>query len=239
MPSNRALAVGLAALVLVSGCSMLPGGADGSASNDGPGHHELAFYSNTGDAPYNGTLTVLRDGDTVHETPLGGDGTGTYLNVTTFEEAGPYTVVVNTSLPETGSGTMREEFTVDGALGNATVLTMDYQGVQRTNLSLPRGDAGALYFDKRLPEPIEYPVRVTYQGETVLDTTVSATGREPFELADLRGVGVYHVEVRGMNEHWTNRTVVVADASAEIAIHQGTPPEVVVYGPDERVPDDA
>lgn len=237
MPSKR-LAVALAAVVLLSGCSMLPGGGDAPAEQTGPDYHELAFYSHTDGAPYDGTLTVTRDGETVNELTLDGDGNGTYLNVTTFDEPGSYTVVVNTSLPETGGGTMHEEFTVNGSSGNATVLTMNYQGARATSYSLGGEADGALYLDKRIPEAVEYPIRVAYQGESVVDTTVADDATNPFEVSALRGPGVYRVEVRGINDEWTNETVVVTESGAKVAVHGSTPPEIRLYGPDERVPDD-
>ena len=239
MPSKR-LAVVLVAMVLLSGCSMLPGGGggDGAAQPDGPDYHELAFYSHTNGAPYNGTLAVTRDGETVHETTLEGDGTGTFLNVTRFDEPGPYTIVVNTSLPEAGGGTMHEELTVNGTLGNATAVTMDYQDTRATSYRIGGDADGALYLDKRHSEPVPYPIRVAYEGETVVDTTVEEEGAQPFEVAALRGPGVYRVEARGLNEEWTNETVVVTESGAKIAVHGVTPPELVVYGPDERVADD-
>lgn len=241
MPSNRLLAVALAVLVLLSGCSMLPGGGSGDdpAQADGPDYHELTFYSNTDGASYNGTLSVTRDGETVHETPLEGDGDGTYLNVTTFDEAGPYTVVVNTSLPETGGGTMHEELAVDGSLGNATVVTMNYQGADATTMSLPRTDAGSLYLDKRIPEPAGSQVRVTHQGETLVDDTFEVDGNSPTEIADLDETGVYQVEATGLNNEWTNQTVVVTESGAKVAVHRGTPPTIAVYASDESVPNEA
>lgn len=239
MPSNRLLAVALAAMVLLSGCSMLPGGGGGddAAEADGPDYHEVAFYSNTDGASYNGTLSVLRDGDPVHETPIEGNGDGTYLNVTTLEESGPYTVVVNTSLPETGGGTMHEEFDVDGTLGNATVVTMNYQGADATTMTLPRSDVGSLYLDKRIPEPVESQVRVTHQGETLVDDTFEVDGNSPTEVADLDETGVYRVEAMGLSHEWTNQTVVVTTSGAKVAVHKGTPPTIEVYGSGENVPD--
>jgi hypothetical protein len=200
-------------MVLLSGCSMLPGGGGGDAPAErtSPNYHELAFYSHTDGAPYDGTLTVTKDGEPVHETTLDGDGNGTYLNVTRFDEPGPYTVVVDTSLPEAGGGTMHEEFTVNGTLGNATVVTMDYQTAEVTSYALGGDVDGALYLDKRHTDPVPYPIRVGFEGETIVDTTVEEEGATPFEVAALRGPGVYRVEAQGLNERWTNETIVVTD----------------------------
>jgi hypothetical protein len=240
MPSRQLLAAALAALVLLSGCSMLPGGGDGDApaAEDGPNHHVLEFYSHTNGAAYNGTLSVRQDGDTIHQTPLDSDGSGTYLNVTTLNESGPYTVVVNTTLPDPGGETMHEEHTIDGTPGNATVVTMDYQGARTTPYRLGESEQATLHLDKQIPEAVEYPIRVTYRGETIVDRTVADEATDPFEVATLRGTGLYRVEVQGVNDNWTNETVVVTEPGAKIAIHGGAPPELAVYGPDERVPDD-
>jgi hypothetical protein len=240
MPSRQTLAVALAALVLLSGCSMLPGGGGGAApaAEDGPDHHVLEFYSHTNGAAYNGTLSVRQDGETVHRTRLDSDGTGTYLNVTTLNESGPYTVVVNTTLPDPGGETMHEEHTIDGTSGNATVVAMDYQGAQTTPYPLGGDDDATLHLDKQIPEAVEYPIRVTHRGETLVDTTVAEETTDPFEVASLRGTGLYRIEVQGVNDNWTNETVVLTESGAKIAIHGGAPPELAVYGPDERVPDD-
>ncbi|WP_336035654.1 hypothetical protein [Halobacterium yunchengense] len=239
MPSKRLLAAALAAMVLFAGCSALPGG--GSSPRDtteASGTHDLAFYSHTGGAPYNGTLTVSRDGDVVEDVQLSGDGTGTYVDVASFDESGEYTVTVNTSLPDPGGETMHESFTVDGALGNDTVVTMNYQDPSVTTYRAGDDASGALVLDKRIPEPVEYSFRVTHEGERVVDTTVAREDTAPFEVTDLEGAGVYRVEVQGIEGDWTNRTLVLTDAGAKLGVHGGSPPDVVVYGPDENVPND-
>lgn len=237
MPSSKLPAVAVAVLVVLAGCSMLPGGGGGGddpGTTDSPGYHELAFYSHTDGAAYNGTLTVRQEGEPVHEVDIGDDGDGFYTNAT-FDESGPYTVVVNTSLPETGGGTMHEEISVAGDPGNATVLTMNYQGVRETRYAM-EGDAdGALYLHEPLPEAVEIPVRVTHDGETVLDREVEIDSDEPVEVTDLRGPGVYRVETIGHGHEWTNETIVVTQSGAKIAIYSRQTAEIVVYGPDERV----
>jgi hypothetical protein len=238
MPSSKLPAVALAVLVVLAGCSMLPGGGGGGddpGTTDGPGYHELSFYSHTDGAAYNGTLTVRKDGETVYEVDVGDPGDGFFANAT-FDEPGPYTVVVNTSLPETGGGTMHEELSVAGDLGNATVLTMNYQGVRETRYAM-RGDAdGALYLQDRLPEPVEIPVRVTHDGETVIDRVAEIDSDDAVEVTDLRGPGVYRVEAKGHNNEWTNETVVVTRSGAKIAVYSRLSAEIVVFGPDEQVP---
>lgn len=239
MPSRQILAAALAAMVLLSGCSMFTGGGGGDdpVSDDGPNHHELRFYSNTDGVAYNGTFSVRKDGETVHQTRLGGDGNGTYVNVTTLNESGPYTVVVNTSLPESGGGTMHEEHTIDGTLGNATIVWMNFQGARTASYSLA-GDDGALYLDKQIPEPVEYQIQVSYRGESIVNRTVEDEAVEPFEVAALRGPGVYRVRVKALDHDWVNRTVIVTESGAKIGLHGGSPVEIEVYGPDQQVPDD-
>lgn len=238
MPSTRLLAAALAAMVLLAGCSAVPGGGSSSPdTTEASGPHELVFYSHTDGAPYNGTLTVTRDGDVVETVSLSGDGTGTFVEVATFETGGEYSVTVNTSLPDPGGETMDETFTVDGAPGNTTAVTMDYQDPRVTTYRSGGDDPGALVLDKRIPEHTEYTMRVAYEGDTVVDTTVDAEEASPFEVAALRGAGVYRVEVQGVEGGWTNRTLVVTDSGSTVGVHAGLPPRVAVYGPDEDVPD--
>jgi hypothetical protein len=240
MPSRQLLAAALAAMVLLSGCSMLTGGTGGDdpVQDDGPNHHELRFYSNTDGVAYNGTLSVRQDGETIHQTSLDGDGNGTFVNVTTLNEPGPYTVVVNTSLPDPGDETMHEEHTIDGDLGNATVVWMDFQGARTASYSLSGDDDGGLYLDKRIPEPVEYQIQVSYRGESIVDQTVADEATNPFEVAALRGPGVYRVRVKALDHDWVNKTVVVTESGAKIGLHGGVPVEIEVYGPDQEVPDD-
>lgn len=240
MPSRQMLAVALAAMMLLSGCSAFTGGGGGDdpVQDDGPNHHELHFYSNTDGFAYNGTLSVRQDGETIHQTSLDSDGNGTYINVTTLNESGPYTVVVNTSLPDPGDETMHEEYTIDGDLGNATIVRMDFQGARTATYPLAEGDAVTLHLDKQIPEPVEYQIHVSYRGETVVDRTVADDAVKPFEVGTLRGPGVYRVRVKALDHDWVNQTVIVTQSGAKIGVHGGLPVEIEVYGPDEEVPDD-
>lgn len=226
MPSTRLLAVALAAMVLVSGCSMLPGG--GSAEPDAPDHHGLSFTSHTDGEAFDATVTVETDETVLYEDDLSSDGNGTYANLTTLSEPGPYTVTVNTTVSG-ASGNRSDRTQVTAPLGNETVVEVTSLGIHFETLELPRQEmTEPLRFQKNIPMPIESTVLVSYQGESVVSRTIAANGTEPVELADLPETGVYRVAVSGPDgERWTNETVVVEDPGARLfALLDGDTPEV-------------
>jgi hypothetical protein len=234
MPSNRLLAVALAAMVLLSGCSMLPGGGD--AAPDAPDHHGLSFTSHTGGEAFNATVTVEQDGSVLFEDELSSDGDGTFANLTTLTEPGPYTVTVNTTVSG-ASGNRSDRTQVTAPLGNETVVEVTDLGIYFETLELPRRAMDEpLRFQKNIPMPIESTVVVSYQGEELVSRSVAPNSTEPVELADLPETGVYWVAVSGPDgETWTNETVVIDDPGARLFAKLDADTPKVVLNP-ESVP---
>lgn len=218
----------------------LGGGGGQSSADDGPDRHELLLASNTGGESFEATVTVTKDGSQVFERTITSDGNGAYWNLTAFDEPGPYTVTVNTTLPA-ASGNRSDRFQVNGSLGNATLVNLRYLRIDAETFGLPRQNmTGILYVTKRLPFPANKTVVVKYRGETVVSETLHRNGSGPFEVGSLPKTGVYQVSMRDEEgeQRWTNQTVVVTDPGAKLAAEFTTnEDEAVVYGPNERVPD--
>lgn len=230
MPSTRLLAVALAAMVLVSGCSMLPGGG-GDTGPDAPDHHGLSLTAHTGGEAFDATVTVEKDGSVLYEDDLSSDGDGTFANLTTLSESGPYTVTVNTTVSG-ASGNRSDRTQVTAPLGNETVVEVTSLGIYFETLELPRQEMSEpLYFQKNIPMPIESTVVVSHEGEQVVSRTIAENGTDEIEVADLPETGVYRVAVSGPDgETWTNETVVVDDPGARLfAELDGDAPEVELY----------
>jgi len=237
MPSNRLLAIALAAMVLCSGCAALPGGGGGNDAPDGPDHHGFTFVADTNGEPFEATVTVEKDGEQLLERSVSGDGTGTYVNLSSVEAAGPYTMTVNTTIPAAGGGTRSERVELNGSLGTETVVDVSALAIEVKSFELPRREmAEPLQFRKNIPLPVEAQVVVTHEGETVFAESVERNGTGPFELADLPDTGVYRVAVgSGDGERWENDTVVLRDPNSKLfAEMDGDTPVIEVYGPDEE-----
>jgi hypothetical protein len=237
--SSRRLAVALAAIVLLSGCSMLPGGGGGGDStSDGPAHHEFAFASNTGGVAFEATVTVEKDGSVLHEQTVAGDGNGTFVNLTALEEPGPYTVTVNTTIPAAGGEEMSKQRRVNGTLGSETVVDVTYRRIAFETVSLPRQElAEPLYLQKLSERPTPKRVVVEYEGERIAAETVERDGHGPFEVADLRETGVYQVSMAGGDGEWTNRTVVLTHPEQKLLVDfVDGDHSVDVYAPDAPLP---
>jgi hypothetical protein len=226
MPSRR-LAVALAAVVLLSGCSMLPGGGGGGEQTttvDPPDHHEFVFGSYTGGEPFNATVTVEKDGSVLHEQTVAGDGNGTYTELVTLEKPGPYTVTVNTTLPGVGGGTRNRQFTADGTLGNGTAIRVAYLGIYDRSFRLPRRHLEyplgvySSYLNDTGPNDVDVDVRLEYRGELVASKTKTVRSDELTKVFGLNRTGVYHVAARGESDEWTNRTVVVTNPENYIKV---------------------
>ncbi|WP_232703391.1 hypothetical protein [Halobacterium wangiae] len=225
-------------MVLLSGCSMLPGGGGGGGDvePDGPAYHSFSFASDTGGAAFEATLTVEKDGSVIHEETVSSDGSRTFAELGQVEEPGPYTVTVNTTIPAAGSGNTSKRAELNGTLGTETVVDVTYLGISFESHSLPEQEmAEPLYFKKDIPMEIASTVVVSYEGETVFSDTVERQGTEAVELADLPETGVYHVAVSGSHgERWENRTVVLSDPGEKLFVGlDGDTPEITVYAPGE------
>ena len=234
MPS-KAAALALVAMVLLSGCSMLDGGDPAPTSMPDPGNsHALVYGSDTGGHAYEATVTVTKDGETVYETDIESNGTGVYRNLTRFEEPGPYTVTVNTTLPAPGFENRSERFEVGGKTSEATAISVGYQGIAHATFALPR---------RSVDEPIEItgtgPGRsvdrlvVEHRGRRVVETAPTLAGNEPYYVANLERTGVYRVSVLSEGE-WERRTVVLADPSQQVHVILGyqQSPAIVVESAD-------
>lgn len=229
-------------MVLLSGCSAVPGlggGGDAAGSPDGPNYHGFTFVSNTDGAAFNATVTVAKDGETLLNESITADGSGTYVNLSSVEAAGPYTVTVNTTIPAPGGDTRSRQVELAGDPGNETVVDVTYTRIQFRSFRLPREEMEApLQFRKRLEFPIETTIIVKHHGEVVYSNTVARNGTGPFELADLPETGVYQVAVSGSHgERWANDTVILREPGSQLfAELDGDEPRIRVYGPGETPP---
>ena len=234
MPS-RTVAIAVAAMVLLSGCSML-GGDTASETPDAPDYHGIVFAADTGGNAYEATVTVSKDGETLVEQPISSDGTGTFENLSTFEESGPYTVTVNTTLPAPGHENRSERTTVNGTLGNQTVIAVSYRGIDVHSMRLPRQEMNEpLYFQKRVSLPVPANVVVEHRGETVVSKTVERNGTGPFEIGDLPETGVYRVAVGGHDGEWENATILVTDPDQKLVTGLNPRPFIHLYPPGTRL----
>lgn len=243
MPSRR-FALLVATLVVLSGCSAFGGGGgDGSGADDDqtptqepPDHHEIAVALAADGDPFEATVTVSRDGETVDERTVESTETVAYRNLTTLDESGPYTISVNTTIPRGKSSTLSERVDVDGDLGNATIISVDKRGISVDAIRLPRRPVAAPLRVRPLWEDstrfdLNVSVSAWYRGERLGSETVTIpAGQEDpddvrVETFDLERTGVYHVAARipktGTNldaQGWTNRTVVVTDSDETIVL---------------------
>ena len=228
MPSKR-LTAALVAMVILSGCSMLPGGGGGDQTTtaEPPDHHELVFASETGGQAYEATVTVERNGEAVFSETVASDGNGLYRNLTRLDEPGPYTVTVNTTLPDPSGGNESVRFETDGDAGNATAVHLDYQDVKYATFERPRRDlehelgVSSEHTSIEGPQPTDLHLRVAYRGEEVAAKTTTVKGNELTRSVDLAGTGVYNVAVR-IDGAWVNETVVVATPAQHVAVTVNT-----------------
>lgn len=223
MPSRRHFAVAVAVLVVVSGCSALPGGGANQTTVDPPDHHELVFASETDGYEYEATVTVERDGEQLLSETVNSDGDGLYTNLTAFDEPGTYTVTVNTTLPDTGDENERAQFETDGDLGNATAVYLDYQDIEHATFELPRRDlkhelgVKSHYTTLNGTQPSDVQLRVAYRGEHLVSETTTVQGNQLSRSVDLEETGVYHVTAR-FDGAWVNETVVVTTPDEHVAV---------------------
>jgi hypothetical protein len=230
MPSKQS-ALAVATLVVLAGCSAVPfvGGDDGSAQpsvGEPPEHHEVALASHTNGYDFDATVTISKDGEQRYRTTIESDGNGTYRNLTTLSEPGPYTVTVNTTIPE-GDGYRNATYQVDGSLGNATVLSVTFGGIYQHSLELPRhylthdGALGAYsgYVDDEGPNYMDLDVKVWYRGSMVADTTQTVEHDALTRLVDIDRTGAYRIAVRTEGGEWTTKTVVVSSPEQVVEVN--------------------
>jgi hypothetical protein len=239
MPSTRSLAVALTAMVLLAGCSMVPGlgGGDGGGSApDAPQRHDVVVVSDTGGEPYDGTVTISKNGEMLVTESLSMDGNGSYANLTSLTEPGPYTITVNTSLPAAGGDNLFREFEVDNPLGNATVLDVTYPDVTYRSAPLPYREMQQPVYFSKIALPVETEFVITHEGEVVYENTSHREGEGPFELTTLPETGAYRVHV-STSEHTTTKAVVLKHPESKLVVElRGTDPIVEVLPPEMPEP---
>lgn len=217
MASTRA-AVAVGVLLVVAGCAGFPGVDEEPESAESVEHHELVLASDL--TPYEATVTVETDGETVLERSIESEGPAGYTQLGTLEEPGPYLVTVNTSI-ETYEGNLSGEVRVDGDPGNATVLVADYRGITPARVPLPRERAehsmSAYSYHVNIggSSNVTLDYRVWYRGERLADDSVTVTRDNLTGVVSLERTGVYHVSLRAAGD-WENETVVLADPEQSI-----------------------
>lgn len=221
----RSLAVALALLVVLSGCSALSGDTQTpTGTPTAVEHHEIAIASII--VPYDATVTVEKDGETLLEETVSGDADDAYAVVGTLEEPGPYTVTVNTSI-EFHEGPLEERFQIRGDLGNATAIRMNYHGIRADTFELPRRNAtypmGAYssFMNLTGSKEVTLQYRIWYEGRLIADNSTDILPDELYRVAPLERTGVYRVSVRAKEGGWTNKTLVVTDADEHIRVSVG------------------
>jgi hypothetical protein len=242
MPSTRSVSVAVVGLVVLAGCSALPGvGGGGSDAPAAPDRHDVLLVSDTDDVPYNGTITVEKDGEVLASERISPDGSGTYANLTSLTEPGPYTVTVNTSIPAAGGDTLRRQFEVSDPLGTASVIDVTFLDASLSTFPLPQQALDQPVYYEKGRFPLETTITVTHEGETVYADTSSLDGEGPFELTTLPETGAYRVTVDcdrcGRNGRRTAETVVLTDPASKLVVRiDGIAPVVEVLPPDEPAP---
>ncbi|MFB6268777.1 MAG: hypothetical protein ABEH83_02455 [Halobacterium sp.] len=225
MPSSKPLAVALVAVVVLAGCSALPGGGGGDQTTapEPPAHAELVFASHTAGDAFQADITVERGGETVFETTVDASGNGTYRDLTTIDGNGSYTVTVNTTIPG-ASGNRTEQFTVDDPGGKAVAVRAGPLGIYHEAFALPRRsvDHSLAAYHNAFPDDYaagsNVTVRLWYRGERVGTATQSIPGSELVDLVELDETGVYRVTARGTGNKWHTELVVVPDADSRIKV---------------------
>lgn len=222
MPS-RTVALALVAMVFVAGCSMLPGGDDASSTPTAEplDSYGLVFASDTNGYAFDATVTVDRNGTEVFTQSLETSGNGTFENLTRFEDPGPYTVTVNTTVPAPGDENRSERFTTNGSLGTTTAVLVDFRGITQPTYSAP-------------PRNVSQSVRVVgtaygrevdrlivdHRGRRIVDSSPEHSGSEPYHVADLPATGVYRIAVQS-NGEWERRVVAVTNPDEYVLVELG------------------
>lgn len=229
MPSKQSVLL-VALLVVVSGCSAVPfvDGGDETRPTVGepPEHHELTFASNSGGVAYEANVTVTKQGEVLYQRTIENDGSASYHNLTEFEEPGPYTLTVNTTLPGSGEGNRSARFQVDGDLGTGSVIRVAYLGIYHRTLELPRTymqyddaiNVPSSYSNSDGPNRLNIDFRVWYRGNKYVGETRTIDDEGTNKLLDLKRTGVYRIEARGKHDEWVSKTIVVTEPNKTVTI---------------------
>lgn len=223
--AHRTLAVALTLLVVIAGCSALSGEEPTPTATATPvDHHELVIASII--VPYDATVTVAKDGETVIEETVSGDADDAYEVVGTLEEPGPYTVTVNSSI-EFYDGPLQERFRIDGDAGNATLVRMNYRGMRHDTFSLPRRNATypmgvySSFMNVTGSKEVTLRYKIWYEGRLIADNSTDVLPDELYRVTPLERTGVYRVHVRAKEGGWTNKTLIVDDPQSHIRVSIG------------------
>lgn len=217
----------LALLVVLAGCSMVPGWGDEPAGPDpdtGPPDHHLAFLSSSVQG-YNATVTVSKDGTRVSQHNVSfEDDAIRYVPLTTLNESGTYTITVETDIPGVGGGTMDETHRLEVDPGPAeTIVHTTF-----TDIAFVTGpDTG-----RSVEVPIQYSWSHPHAGHLSYEvsrenTTVESVTRTPKAFAEprqtagtLQTTGVHWVVVNTNRSDNPSVAVGVVNQSTEMVLVQ-------------------
>lgn len=135
-------------------------------------------------------------------------------------------MTVNATLGPHGS-TRSTRTTIDGDVGNATVLRASYRGISTDAFALPRRpmqyELGgySLYTNPAGDSAtVEFEVWIRYRGRPVGNESVELERDVLTRVVELERTGVYHVSAR-TEAGWMNRTVVVSSTDPFIQVSIG------------------
>lgn len=222
MPSTHTNAVLVALLVVLAGCSALPGGG-GSNPQSGPAEHHLAVLSTSTHA-FNATVTVTDpSGETVLERDFSFEANQPrYVNLTTLNQSGNYTVHVQTDLPAVGGGDMGANATVSVDPGpETTVVHTDFEDIDFVTGTARSNDIDVpVRYGWVFPRSGEISYTV-YRGSTaIIDETIVATGSQDNlkQAGSISKTGVYWVESTTNYTQETRYGVGVVNESTEAIV---------------------
>jgi hypothetical protein len=214
MPSKYAT-IGVVVLLILAGCSMVPGG-DGGSVGTAPSHHELVFASDID--TFEATITVEKDGEQVYQRNVSEED-GLFVNLTALAEPGPYTVTVETDV-QVGGDPMSERMRIPGDTGNVTVVELDYASISTTRYSLPRQKVGnpmASNFRDLQQNSKRLDIELFYRGKRVGNQSKMVRTDELQYFLQTNRTGVYTVRAR-TDDDWTQESVVLAEPDTYIRI---------------------
>lgn len=198
MPSKRRHAVLVALFVALAGCNAIPGIGGSPGEDPGPAQQDVGFLSSSTHA-YNATVTIIDDsGETVDERTLSFDGTeARYVNLTTLNGSGNYTIHVQTDLPAVGGGDMsaNHTFSVDPG-AETTVVHTDYHDIEFVTGTAKQTDVEIPVITNWIFQHTGEISYTIYRGDTVVANRTVVTDASqsfPKETDHVHTTGVYWV----------------------------------------------
>lgn len=228
MPSTRKPALLVALLLVLSGCNAIPSG-DSTTSPTATTH--TVGYLSSSDSAYNATVTVAdAEGSTLTERRLTFDGDrARYVELTTVNDTGNYTIHVQTDLPAVGGGEMASNHTITAEAGkHVSVVHTTFQGISVTTGAArdQRVDTDVTYM-----WAIPHPGRFTYElhrGDALVENESFTTGadvRAPETVGAIERSGVYWIAASTNHSHAkTYHVGVVNESTSEVRFmvsHEG------------------